>query len=140
MFKINPIIFVSLFFIGCSKEKRYERRITDEWEIVSASYEKEDNHSGQLSGLHSLNQSGDVDFKNDLTGSTLNSIDNPFPNNFSWINTKEKLMISDLDSNWTTEYFIDEFSKTRMYLKFVVPNPYNDQYTIRRYYTLQRKD
>ena len=131
------IAIVTVLF-SCSKDKRYENKITDDWTIESSSctYQGE---APQDFWQNTLDFQGNISFEDNFSGISSELDNCPFPKTFSWTHNEERLTLTDLETNESTEYYIDEFSKTRMYLKeSYETHNVSGSYQVRIYITLTR--
>lgn len=130
-------LFIPLFLIAsCQKDKTFTRKLIDSWEI-SSSHSTLTDYTGLVID-YTGNYSGEIYFEKNGKGTTDEDPQHFLPTNFTWNILNEKLFIVNSDSTETKKYYIDEFTKTRVYLKHVPDYQPFPEYTARIYITLKR--
>ena len=102
---------------ACSKEKKIKRQLTGSWTITQVVTVTTVNNGSPTTSTDNSETVTTFDKDGTGTASSSGSGTNPFPSDFTWSNTDEKLTVIDTKNTITTVYDVVEHSKKEMILK-----------------------
>ncbi|MBL4752728.1 MAG: lipocalin family protein [Flavobacteriales bacterium] len=129
------IVFAVILLTSCSKEKKIKRHLTGSWTITQVVTVTTVNNGSPDTVTDNSETVTTFDKDGSGTASSSGSGSNPFPDDFTWSNTDEKLTIVDTKTPITIVYDVVEHSKKEMILNTVISgtssgDPFTNDVTI----------